>query len=316
MMAKIEGGLWLNHLYRTFVVSVESGTLVKAAAVLHVTQPTVTRQLQQLEAEFHQPLFERTGGRLVLTRSGEVVYRTAKRLLALDDKLREELSSLANPEMGTVYVGAGVTPAIHLLPEAFALYRRRHSGVIFHLRTGSSSEIVQLLTQREIDIGIVTTVDTKRSDLMTKPLYRDDLLLVAPPNHVLSSHTAITVSDLGKYPVIVMQTGSGLRSLVEDLLASRDVKLEPALEVDSLEAISRLVQFGLGIAFLPRSCVRDDLVRGRLVVMHLMDEPPTSRTITMVHRAQGSLPANAERFAAQLPGLFQALHEVREGKAT
>lgn len=303
----------MNRLYRTFVVSVESGTLVKAAATLHVTQPTVTRQLQQLEAEFHQPLFERTGGRLVLTRSGELVYRTAKRLLALDDKLREELLTLANPEVGTVYVGAGVTPAIHLLPEAFALYRSRHPDVTFHLRTGSSSEINALLIQREIDIGIVTTVDADREDLVAEPLYRDDLLLVAPPNHPLAHHPALTVSELARYPMIVMQAGSSLRSLVEGLLESRSAKLVPALEVDSLEAMSRLVQFGFGISFLPRSCVQDDLALGRLATLHLMDEPPTYRTITMVYRSGGHLPANAERFASELPGLFQALHHlVRE----
>lgn len=285
-------------------MSVESGTLVRAAAALHVTQPTVTRQLQQLEAEFHQPLFERTGGRLVLTRSGEVVYRTAKRLLALDDKLREELNSLANPEAGTVYIGAGVTPAIHLLPGAFAMYRNLHPGVTFHLRTGSSSDVDAMLSAREIDIGIVTTVNPERADLVAKPLYKDDLLLVAPPSHALSTRSAITVSDLQGYPIIVMQAGSGLRRLVEDLLESRGVQLLPALEVDSLEAINRLVQFGFGISFLPRSCVRDDLDAGRLAVIRLMDEPPASRTITMVYRAQGSLPANAERFAEELPRLF------------
>jgi DNA-binding transcriptional LysR family regulator len=274
---------------------------------LHVTQPTVTRQLQQLETEFGQPLFERTGGRLVLTRAGEVVYRTVKHLLAEDDRLREELKSLANPEVGTVFIGAGLTPAIHILPEAFALYRSRHPGVTFHLRTGSSREITGLLEQREIDIAIMTTVDEHRTDIVSTPLVRDDLLLVAPPKHPLAGHPALTVSRLADYPMIVMQSGSGLRTLVEQLLSSRSVELVPALEVDNLEAISRLVQFGFGISFLPRSCVRDDIARGRLAVLHLMDEPPTSRLVTMVYRASGSLPANAERFAQELPGLFQVL---------
>lgn len=280
---------------------------MQAATELHLTQPTVSRQLQQLESELGQPLFDRIGGRLVLTRAGETVYETAKRLLTLDQKMREDVASLANPEVGHIALGAGVTPAIYLLPAVFAAYRSAHPGITFHLRTGSSVDIVTALWQREIDVGIVTTVPENASDLVTVQLYRDDLLLVAPPNHPLALRPAIRVANLAEFPFIVMPVGSGLRRLTESLTEHHGIQVTTAMEADSLESINRIVQAGMGISFLPRSCVQDDLTAGRLRVLHLMDEPPPWRTVTLVSRAKGSLSGAAARFVDELPGWFRRL---------
>lgn len=303
----------MNRLYLTFVQVVESQTLVRAAEALHLTQPTVSRQLQQLETEIGHAMFERISGRLVLTRAGELVYQTAKHLLSTEQKMREDLASLGNPEVGTIYLGAGVTPSIYLLPQALSVYREDHKGVMFHLQTGSSREIVDALLKREIDLGIVTTVPTELHNLVdTTPMYRDDLLLVASPEHPLARRSALTVRDLDGAGFIVMPAASGLRELTEALTRRHAVDVKAIMEADSLESISRLVQCGMGISFLPRSCVQDDLLMQRLVVLHLMDEPPRSRTITLVCRQGRNLTAPAELFASWLPKWFERTFGRRE----
>lgn len=299
----------MNRLYQTFVQIVESETIVRAATALHLTQPTVSRQLQQLEAELGQPLFERMAGRLVLTRAGEIVYRTATRLLTSEDKMREELSSLANPEVGVVYIGSGVTPAIYLLPSFLAGYRRVHPGVRLHLQTGSSRSVLGALEQREIDAGFVTTVPDNHDNLAVRSLYQDDLLLVAAPDHPLALKPATTVADLAHHPFIVMPANSGLRRLTEDLMGRPGLEWTIAMEVDSLESISRLIQVGVGISLVPRSCVQDDLVAGRLHVVHLMDVPPQWRTVSLVTRTEGTLTAAAQRFVDEVPPWFA--HQLR-----
>ncbi|MCL6453392.1 MAG: LysR family transcriptional regulator [Alicyclobacillus sp.] len=297
-----------DRLYRTLVQVVESATLVEAAAVLHLTQPTVSRQLQQLESDLGQPLFDRIGGRLVLTRAGELTYEMAKRLIALEEKLREDLASLANPEGGTVHLGAGLTPAIYLLPPVLAAYRRAHPRVTFQLRTGSSGDLLAALRQREVDVCIVTTMPDDTDHLSITPLYRDDLLLVAPPNHPLALRPGVTAAALVDQPFILMPPTSGLRRLAEEILARPGHGVTAALEADSLESINRLVQAGVGLSFLPRSCVQDDLTAGRLRVLHLMDDPPRSRTISAVCRRDLSMTAAARRFADELPSWFQKLY--------
>lgn len=107
------------------------------------------------------------------------------------------------------------------------------------------------------------------------------------------------MANLATYPVVLMRQGSGLRRLLEDIETANDVRLDIAMETDSLESISRLVQQGVGMSVLPRSSVGDDLHAGRLVTLQL-DIPLPSRSITMVARAESSLPARSAQFWSYL----------------
>jgi DNA-binding transcriptional LysR family regulator len=298
----------MHQLYTTFVQIVESDTLVKAAEILHLTQPTVTRQLQQLEQQLGMPLFDRIGKRLTLNHAGELVYRYAKSYIALKEKMDDELNEFSDPEVGHVYIGAGLTPSIYLLPPVFATYRRLHPRVQFQMRTGSSSEVLAALRQREIDMGVVTTVE-QDDDLVLSPLFRDDLLLVAPPNSVMSQKRQVSLQELEAYPFVLMKQGSGLRKMIERLTKRHHLNIQVAMETDSLESINRLVQHGVGVGVLPRSSVQDDIQAGRLAVVDLADYRLAARTITLVTRSDSVLPASATQFAGQLPDLMGSISE-------
>lgn len=295
----------MNELYRTVVQIVDSETLVRAAEALHLTQPTVTRQVQQLEREFGMKLFDRVGKRLVLNHPGEVVYRYARTLLALEQKMKDELTAFGDPEVGTVYIGAGLTPSIYLLPPLLAWYRLRHPQVQFQVQSGSSTEVWAALQQREIDLGIVTTVDAGWSNFEARPLMMDELLLVAAPGHALCTTATAHFLDVARYPLVLMREGSGLRRMILEVAATRQVSLRIAMETDSLESLNRLVQSGAGISFLPRSSVSDDLASGRLVQIDLEDVHLGARTITMITRKEGPLSANSGQFVAEAVGFLE-----------
>ncbi|MBX5435768.1 MAG: LysR family transcriptional regulator [Alicyclobacillaceae bacterium] len=303
----------MDEMYRTFVRIVESQTLVKAAEALHVTQPTLTRHIHQLEQRVGLPLFDRSGKRLTLNRAGELMYEYAKRCIALEERMRDELGQLADPEVGTVLVGAGLTPSIYLLPPVFAEYRLRHPKVKFQVRTGSSRQVCAMLAQREVDIGIVTTVEDGPDWVLT-PLIQDDLLLVVSPNHPLATAGPVSMRTVCRHPFVLMREGSGLRRIVSELAAQHGVSLEVAMETDSLESMNRLVQHGVGVAVLPRSSVQDDIAESRLVVVELT-EPLPSRTITLVAR-RGLMPACAAQFAEVLPVLAGLAAERRHPAPT
>lgn len=294
-----EGDRPVNELYRTFVQIVESETLVRAAETLHLTQPTLTRHVQQLEREFGLKLFDRVGKRLVLNHPGEVVYRYAKSLLRLEQKMLAELSAFGDPEVGTVYIGAGLTPSIYLLPPLLAWYHKQHEKVQFQVRSGSSQEIWAALQQREIDFGIVTTIDASWDNYEVQPLMQDDLLLVAAPVHPLYELETATFAEITKFPFVVMQQGSGLRQLILELAASHGTTLHIAMETDSLESLNRLVQSGVGLSFLPRSSVADDLEMGRLVQIKLADVQLGARTITLITHKDGPLSACSSQFLSE-----------------
>ncbi|MCF8567215.1 LysR family transcriptional regulator [Alicyclobacillus tolerans] len=302
----------MNDLYRTLVEIVEEETLVRAAESLHLTQPTITRQVQQLERQLGMKLFERVGKRMIINRAGELTYRYAKSFLALEQKMLDELRTLSDPETGTIYVGAGLTPSIYLLPPLLADYRAKHPGVQFQVRSGSSREVWTLLKQREIDIGVVTTVDGKWIDEVdTVPLFEDDVLLVASPEHPLSQAGAVYFGELANYSFVLMREGSGLRQMIVRLAGERGVPIPIAMETDSLESINRLVQNGVGLSFLPRSAVQDDLTERRLVQIAVVDAVLGVRTITLIALRESQLSASAAQFVRELRGI-QRIHRNSE----
>ncbi len=290
--------------YFTFVKIVESETLVCAAETLHTTQPTLTRQLHQLENEFGVKLFDRIGKKLVLNPAGKMVYQYAKQLVTLENRMQEEISAFMNPEIGLIRIGAGLTPSIYLLPQLFSLYRTYHPNVRFHVRTGSSQSVFTYLLGGEIDLGIVTTLGDGTSEVKAKDLIRDELLLVAPMTHPLVAVSSCRIRDVAVYPVVLMRVGSGLRRIVDDLAINHGFAWNIVTETDSLESMNRLVQNGLGLSVLPRSSVQDDLSAGRLSVIPLYDVNLGARTITLIQRASGQLPAVSAQFAVHLPTLL------------
>jgi DNA-binding transcriptional LysR family regulator len=292
----------MTDLYRTFVAVVENETLVEAAAVLHLTQPTVSRQLQQLEKAYEIPLFDRVGKRLILNRAGEHVYAFAKRTLALEQKLREDLNGLGDPTVGTVHLGAGLTPSLYLLPQVLSDYRKHYPRVQFQVRSLSSQATCNALLAHDIDLGIVTTF-AGHTELTGSPLYVDDLLLVVGGNHPLTQQSSVTPRDFRTIPFVLMPKTSGLRRIIDDIAKRANIDLQVALETDSLESINRLVQVGLGASVLPRSAVKEDLGSGRLQVVKLEGVESVSRTITLVRRKEGTLPACTLQFAHLLESL-------------
>ncbi|GMA51691.1 HTH-type transcriptional regulator CysL [Alicyclobacillus contaminans] len=300
-------------LLETFVHIVEQETLVKAAEVMHLSQPTVTRHLQQLEEAYGMPLFNRSGRKLLLNPAGELVYRYAKQHLALDEKLRDELNSFSDPEQGTVRLGAGLTLSIYLLPPVLAQFRAHHPHVAFQVRTGSSAETLRALREREVDVGLVTTFPEPNDDLEGVPLLRDPLRAVAAPNHPLAQRTdGATLETILAQPLVLMKRGSGLRDMVEELAANRGVALTISMETDSLESISRLVQHDAGISFLPRTLAADDVAAGRLRVIRITNASLGARTMTLVTRRDGMLPACTALFCQDIRQWLRGEMEEKE----
>ncbi|GEO24428.1 LysR family transcriptional regulator [Alicyclobacillus acidoterrestris] len=281
--------------YQTFLTVVEHETVSAAAEVLHTTQPTVTRQIQQLERTLGTTLFDRVGKRLILTRAGAKVYDTARELLQTQTRLLDALSELTDPEQGTVRLGSGLTPCIYLLPNVIANYAAEHPAVRFHIVTGSSKEVTERLVRREIDLAFVTTPPADRDQFTAMPLWRDELCVVVAPSHPQAG-VRCSVGDMAEMPLILMRSDSGLRQIVDQKLGARQEGLRAVVETDSLEAISRFVQAGLGMAVLPKSAVADDVAQGRLAIVTLTDATLGARTITALTRRSSGLPAVTAAF--------------------
>jgi LysR family transcriptional regulator, low CO2-responsive transcriptional regulator len=305
----------VDILYQTFVKVVDSETLSRAAEALHTTQPTVTRQIQQLERQLGVPLFERIGKRLIPTHAGRRVYEYAIELANVEGRMQDEIREYRDPEAGIIRMGAGLSPTLYRVPALLAAYAAKHPRVRFQVLTGSSRETIARLQRRDIDIAIVTTPPRDAEPSMTCiPLWQDQLSVVASPKHQLAGKTC-TLFEFVEQPMVVMHRDSGLRRLLHETFVQAGVEhpIRPVIETDSLEAMSRFVQAGLGLAIIPWSAVREDVRVGRLATVALQNILLGSRTITSVVRQPDAITAAAQQFLHVLPDLVKLTHSDEFG---
>ncbi|SIS57804.1 LysR family transcriptional regulator [Alicyclobacillus vulcanalis] len=293
---------------RALVTVVSLGSVSEAARALHVTQPTVTRQIQQLERQFGQALFDRSGKRLALTPAGERVHAYALEVLRKQEELAESLLEMSNPEAGLVRIGAGLSPTLYRLPALVARYASIHPRVRFQVVTGSSKVTLERLASRAVDLAIVTTPPDGDAGVELVALWRDELVAVAPSYHALAGKRA-TIAELAEHPLVVMHGESGLRRQIDELLhrAGVDRPAPPVMETDSLEAMNRFVQAGLGLAVVPWPAVADDVTEGRLKLVHIVGCDLGQRTVTLVWRKESHIPAAARAFLRWLASQQEAV---------
>lgn len=247
----------LNQL-RTFQLIAAHKSFSKAAEQLHLTQPAVTQQIKNLENELEEPLLDRLGRSLALTPAGEIFLIYTQQILNLTEQAADTVRQFSQVR-GRLTIGAGTTNTIFRLPEILRSYREKHPQIEIRIRSGSSDLITALVYENAVDLGLVTTVDPL-SRLEAVPLFQDRILLIAPPDYP----DEITTEALEKEPLILFRSGSGFRLFLEEKFRQNQFSPQVGMELESIEAIIRLVHNGLGLAFLPEIAVSGELADGAL----------------------------------------------------
>src|SRR5947209_6492474 len=276
----------VNQL-RAFMKVVELQSFTQAAEALFFSQPAVTQQVQALEREVGEPLFERQGRRVTLTAAGEALYPFASRALALLLEGRAAVEEVRAGLAGRVTLAAGPTTTIFTLPPVLAAFRFDCPGVQLLVQTGTSREVTERVADGRADVGIVTTV-YEREELVHAPLFSDEILFVVHGEHPLAGPNAAiqegTLAALVAEPFILFPRGTGFRAYVEQWFAARGVAPRVTMELDSAEAVKAMAAAGLGAAAVPRVAVEDELALGRLAPVTLPGEPRLHRQVCRVLR--------------------------------
>ncbi|MHB9134543.1 MAG: LysR family transcriptional regulator [Armatimonadota bacterium] len=286
---------------RSFLQVADSGTLTRAADILCLTQPAVTQQIQGLEHELGVALFDRLPRGMRLTRAGVLLYEYAQRSLASLEDCRLALSELESGASGQLVIGAGVTTSIFVLPEWLRAFREQMPGIDVIIRTGRSQEILTLLKDGVVDLGIVTT-PVEQPQLALQRLFDEEILLVTPADHPLAG-TTITTERLVEMPLILFPHGNGFRTYLDQTLVQTGVPLTVKMETDSVEAIKRFIEVGLGTSFLPQSAVQEELARGTMATVSLADIAPLRRTTYLAHMTNRYQTTGMRTFMALVAGL-------------
>ncbi len=250
-----------------FCAVVERKSFSQAAERLGVTQPAVSLQVRSLEKRLGTQLLDRSGRRVEPTEAGLRLYRGAQRLLSLEEQLVDEVTGESQGELtGEVSIGASTGPAAIVVPILLCEFQREHPGVRVSLTVSDTQSVIDLVAQRELELGIVGAARRHRS-VRFEPFFQDEVILACPPGHPFAGRT-VTIDDLRAEQLIVMQEGAGVRQIVEDELRALGIRLrdlDVKLELGLQESVRSAVQAGYGVTFISRSAVESDLAAGTLV---------------------------------------------------
>jgi DNA-binding transcriptional LysR family regulator len=256
-----------NFRIRVFRAVAQHLNFSRAAEELLLTQPAITQQIKALEDEFGVPLFDRGGGHIALTAGGKALLPFAERMKELSDEAFAAVAEAFGQYAGELALGASQTIGQYLLPTFVAAFQRTNPKVRVTARSGNTDEMLEALLAREIQLALIEGPE-KRKDLHIEPFMEDHMVLVVPATHGWANHD-IKVEDLKSEPLLMREFGSGSRRVVEQALSKAGVKtkdLTISMELDSTEGLLSAVEAGLGITFVSRWAVRNQLSLGTLKI--------------------------------------------------
>lgn len=282
-----------------FCTVVELRSFSQAAERLGVTQPAVSLQVRSLEKRLGTQLLDRSGRRVEPTEAGMRLFRSAQRLLQLEEQMLDEVSAESVGALaGELAIGASTGPAAVAVPILLCEFQQQHPDLRVALEVHDTQTVVDLVANRELELGIVGAARRHRS-VRFEPILEDEVILICLPGHSFAGRT-IELDELREETLIVMQEGAGVRQVVEDELRAMGVRLRDlatSLELGLQESVRSAVQAGYGVTFISRTAVESDLAAGTLAEARLAGMNAT-REISLV-RASGRVATRAaEEFVA------------------
>jgi DNA-binding transcriptional LysR family regulator len=254
-----------NFRLRVFRAVAHHLNFRQAAEELLLTQPAVTQQIKALEAELSVALFDRGGGRVALTTAGEVLLPFADRAAALAEEAREAVAATAGEFAGRLAIGASQTIGQYLLPKLIAGFLNERPRVEITVTGGNTQAVLEALVEHRVQLGLIEGPAMRR-DVKVEAFMEDHMVCVVPPGHEWADND-VELGELRTAVVVTRELGSGSRRIVEHALeeAGLPVKeLRLGMTFDSTEGLLSAVEAGLGIAFVSRWAVRNQLALGTL----------------------------------------------------
>jgi len=277
----------------TFISVARLLSFSRAADKRFRTQPAISSQIRLLEEEVGAKLLDRSGGKVSLTASGKLFLKFSEDLL---ESRKAMLSGIAETERvprGEIVVGANEGTCLHILPEVFAEFKKQYPDVNISIRRSDYAKILESVIDNSVDFGVVSLpVDDTRLKVVL--IHRDELVIIAPPQHPIAKKQSATVSETAKFPLVVPK-GGHTRDALEDLFYERKLKPRYIMELDSSELLKRFVAADAGVGFIARSNVIEDVRANSLATITISDAT-IRRDLALVFRKDKSLSRAARAF--------------------
>ena len=271
-----------------FLEAASRGSFRRAAYALYLSQPSVSARIQTLEDEVGVALFHRTARGVRLTNMGQVFLPFAQRSMETLRRGREVLESVRQASAGILNMATARVIGTYVLPETLQKFQHLYPETNLHIKVGGSLDVLQMVVDEEVQLGLARFM--QHPDVDALHLYDEEAVLVVHPDHSFAKTGVAAMFAVAQEPLILYDPGDPGSSYFQFInRVCRDAGVTPKVEMnlDSVEAAKNMVQLGLGISFLPRSGVRQELESGTLTLIDVAEVLPVLLpTYVLLRRGQ------------------------------
>lgn len=263
----------LSFNHEVFLEVARQLSFTKASQTLFISQPAITKHIQQLEKHYQAGLFERKGNSIVLTDAGQILYDFLMKAKAIEKQLDYEISTLRDQvhAKGELKLGASTTVALYIIPPVLSGFRQKHPDVHMSLFNRNSESVLQALLDHDIDLGIVEG-KSKMASVSSQPFLTDEVIPVCSSKSPLAKKIKFSLSDLTHLPIAIRERGSGTLAALKQSLAAHKIKisdLKISMRLGGTEALKNFVLADDSLGFLPKCTVSRELATGELTRLYI-----------------------------------------------
>ena len=288
----------IHHL-KIFVSVYRNKSFTRASEELHISQPTISEHIKNLENSLDCRLFDRLGRSIMPTAQADVLYPRALELLDELDSIQQEISAAGTGIRGKLTIGASTIPGTYILPRMAYSFKKKYPDVAFEILIEDSGRIANMVLQHELLCGIVGARMTS-DKLDYAPLLEDELVLVATKK--MLGQKKITLAKLGTIPFLQREKGSGTRQTFENFLKKNNINTDSfniVATLGSTSAVKQAVKEGLGASVISRIAVQEELDSGILHEIPIRSMK-MNRKFYLVRQNKRTLPPQYLAFCSHL----------------
>jgi LysR family transcriptional regulator, transcriptional activator of the cysJI operon len=275
----------LRHM-KIFLCVCDENNMTRAAALLHMTQPSVSLAIQELEEHYGVRLFERLGRRLFITDAGRRLQTYTRHIVSLNQQAEEAMRAVSG--LYRLRIGASVTIGESILVELLQyMYETNPKQEIFS-EIHNTAELEAMLLKDELDLALVEG-EIQSDYLIEEAFMKDELIFIAAPHSRLLEQNQISKEDLSQIPFFVREAGSGTRNLFEQVMQANKLKFQVAGVYNNAESIKKAVGAGLGFSAISWRAVRGEVLRGELMRFDV-DDIEFKRNFSLVYHKNKYIP--------------------------
>ena len=257
----------LYHL-KTFFYTAKFGSYTKAADILCITQPAVTRQIQELQSTYDLILFNKIGKKVILTDAGKALYSLAEKIFELETQVEETVRDFQQQKSGKIVIITAETFGAYYLPEIIINFNQKLPDIFVSVDTFNDVHVVENVSKLEYDFGFLSK-EMEHPKIVTKELFEENIVMAVSPSHQYSSRKIVEPKELDNIPTIMPESGSGTRNVINEFQKIYNVKFDVVCEFSNSDSIKTLVQKGMGITLISSKVVEKEVKRGDLVAVKI-----------------------------------------------